>query len=157
VNQKDAEANLSEGDCGMLAHARRAIPGAEVSVVDGKLIITGKFERRDGRRREPMSPQPKPAKVAQLLALAHRVEAAVRTGKFRSHALVARAFGMSKSRMGQIVGLTFLAPDIQEALLNRESVNGVEPITERELRPIAEEQDWGKQREKWAGLSSHTR
>jgi len=84
------------------------------------------------------------------MALAHRIQGAVRSGKVKSHALAARAHGLSKSRMGQIVALTYLAPDIQEALLGLEVVNGSESVTERELRPVAAEPNWGRQREMWA-------
>jgi len=46
-----------------------------------------------------------------------------------------------------------LAPDIQESLLELPPVRSGKPkITEKLLRPIAAEIDWGKQREMWAGV-----
>jgi hypothetical protein len=97
----------------LLEKARRANPGDEVSIVDGKLVISGKFERRDGWRREPWPAKSKPAKIAQLLALAHCIEDAVRSGKLRSHLEAALRLGMSRSRLSRIISLTFVAHDIQ--------------------------------------------
>jgi len=57
--------------------------------------------------------------------------------------------------MTQITHLAFLAPDIQEALLFLPPVHhGPDPITERDLRPIAAEFDWKKQRQLWAQMRS---
>jgi hypothetical protein len=144
------EPELDEHTLGLLEKARSANPDDQVSIVDGKLVISGKFERRDGRRREPRPKKSTPAKIAQLLMLAHRVEAAVRSGKLRSHHEAALRLGMSQSRLSRIIKLTFLAPDIQEAILALEVVNGVEPpVTERLLRPLAAMRSWAKQREGW--------
>jgi hypothetical protein len=52
--------------------------------------------------------------------------------------------------MTQIMNLLHLAPDIQEELLFLPRVTtGKDPITERDLRPIVAEVDWGAQREMW--------
>jgi hypothetical protein len=54
--------------------------------------------------------------------------------------------------MTQILNLLHLAPDIQETLLHLPRVTeGKDPITERDLRPIAAEVDWGRQRGMWGG------
>ena len=46
--------------------------------------------------------------------------------------------------------MLLLAPKIQEAILDLPQVtNGRDPITERQLRPIAAEPDWNKQLELW--------
>lgn len=42
--------------------------------------------------------------------------------------------------------LTLLAPDIQEKILFLESVDGVEPMSERELRKLAGCAAWRNQR-----------
>lgn len=45
--------------------------------------------------------------------------------------------------------LTLLAPYIQEQLLFAESVDGVEPMSERGMRLISAYENWTKQREAW--------
>jgi hypothetical protein len=47
-----------------------------------------------------------------------------------------------------------LAPDIQEAILFLPAIkHGPDQITERDLRPLAAEPDWGRQREMLAKLN----
>jgi len=54
------------------------------------------------------------------------------------------------SRMTQIMNLLLLAPDIQEALLFLPRVTQLKgSVTERDLRPVVAEVDWGRQREVW--------
>jgi hypothetical protein len=63
---------------------------------------------------------------------------------------LARLGHVSQPRMSQILNLTLLAPDIQEALLCLPRVaTGKAAIHERMLRPIAAETDWARQREMW--------
>jgi len=45
------------------------------------------------------------------------------------------------------------APDIQVAVLGLESVDGVEPISERALRGVAHAGAWAKQRAVWGSLT----
>ena len=46
-----------------------------------------------------------------------------------------------------------LAPDIQEAILFMRRTNGVrEALTERQIRSIASEPDWNRQRPRWAEI-----
>jgi len=55
--------------------------------------------------------------------------------------------------MTQIMNLLYLAPEIQEELLFLPLVTtGKDPVTERDLRPIAAEADWGRQRGMWEEL-----
>jgi hypothetical protein len=121
-------------------------PDRQYSFVDGKLRVEGRFETT--ARRVPKTPKkPVPAKIAKRLALAHQVEGALRSGKFRTSAAAARAFGMSPSETTRLLVLTLLAPDIQEEILLLEAIDGVEPeITERALRPIATIRTWADQR-----------
>ncbi len=48
--------------------------------------------------------------------------------------------------MTQLLDLTLLAPDIQEQILFAESVDGVEPMSERDLRGTVGDRRWGTQR-----------
>ena len=57
---------------------------------------------------------------------------------------------VSRPRVIQILDLLNLSPDIQEALLFLPRVErGRDPVTERELRSVVAEVDWGRQRVVW--------
>jgi hypothetical protein len=47
---------------------------------------------------------------------------------------VARKLGLTRTRVAQLLDLTLLAPGIQEQILFAESVDGIEPMAERQLR-----------------------
>jgi len=52
--------------------------------------------------------------------------------------------------MSQVMNLTHLAPDIQEAILFLPpTYTGRDPITETHLRPISAQLDWVTQRRMW--------
>jgi hypothetical protein len=69
---------------------------------------------------------------------------------------LARSRRVTRARITQITNLTLLAPDIQEAILFLPQVEqGRDPITKRDLRPIAAEPDWQKQRAMWGRLKGH--
>ncbi len=119
-----------------------------------------------GRRRvlregppENRVPQPDEGRVpraARLMALAIRLENLVNTGEVADYSTLADVGHVSRARITQIVNLTLLAPDIQEAILFLPLIgHGPEQITERDLRPLAAEPDWGRQREMWARLKCH--
>jgi hypothetical protein len=121
----------------------------------GVRVITAQlFRVREGRHvafaDEPPPPTPepvrRPAKVARMLALAHRLEAAITAGEFADRADVARHLGFTRARVTQLLDLTLLAPDIQEAVLEMEAVDGVEPVSERQLRAVVRLAGWGEQR-----------
>lgn len=65
-------------------------------------------------------PPPKPIKVPQAamdLALGHRIVRAVESGEVRDYTEAARRLGVSQARVSQLVAITFLAPDLQDAIL----------------------------------------
>jgi hypothetical protein len=101
-------------------------------------------------------PPPAPARrprVAKLLALAHRLERLVRSGRVASYAEIAAVGHVTRARLSQIMSLLNLAPDIQEALLFLPPVErGRDPIILADLRPIATELEWKRQRRMWAML-----
>ncbi|MCC6427341.1 MAG: hypothetical protein IT435_11040 [Phycisphaerales bacterium] len=93
------------------------------------------------------------ARVTRLLALAIRFEQLIRDGEVRDLADIARLGHVTRARVTQIMNLLHLAPDIQEAILFLPRVEeGRDPITERDLRPVAALVDWRKQRKTWAEL-----
>ena len=55
-----------------------------------------------------------PTKIAKALALAYKLQAAIEEGVYSDRAEMARQLGFSRARVTQILGLTLLAPDIQE-------------------------------------------
>ena len=89
------------------------------------------------------------------MALAIRLDQLVRDGHVADQAEMARLGRVSRARVTQILNLLNLAPDIQQAILFLPVVEcGREPVTERDLRPIAAEADWGRQQEMWQALQS---
>ena len=92
--------------------------------------------------------------MAKLMALAIRFEQLVRDGVVTDFAEIARLGHVTRARVSQIVNLLNLPPDIQEAILFLPRVvRGKDSITERDLRVIAAELSWGRQRKMWGALS----
>ena len=87
---------------------------------------------------------PRPARVAMLVALAHRFDQLVQTGAVKDYAELARLGHVTRARVTQIMNLLNLAPDIQEYLLWLPAGCG---IKDRDLRPIAAEVRWDRQRD----------
>ena len=114
--------------------------------------------------RKPTSAQPgatgvagRVPRITRLMALAIKLDACIRDGLVNDYAELARVGHVSRARITQIMNLTLLAPDIQEALLNLPRTprgQGRAPIRERHVRPIAAELDWQRQREMWAELQA---
>ena len=103
----------------------------------------------------PPEPVRRPARVAVMLALAHKIQDAIDRGVVRDRAEVARRLGFTRARVTQIMDLTLLAPDIQERILLLESVDGVEPLYERVVRQFSCRSAWTAQREVWRRLSTN--
>jgi hypothetical protein len=76
-------------------------------------------------------------------------------GGVADQAEMARLGYVTPSRLSQVMALLYLAPDIQEAILFLPpTYHGRDPITERDLRPIAAVADWGEQRGMWGEFRS---
>jgi hypothetical protein len=88
-----------------------------------------------------------------MLALAHRLQAAVDRGDYRDRAELARQLGFTRARVTQLLDLCLLAPDIQEAVLGLEAVDGAEPMSERSLRVVVRAGSWVEQRAAWEGMA----
>jgi hypothetical protein len=120
-------------------------------------IIRRRIRFRASSARTESSPgglEPSPGRlprVSRLMALAIRLETLIQEGQVPNLAALAGLAHVSRARVTQIANLTLLAPDIQEALLFLPPVqSGRDPITERDLRPIAAEPNWARQRAMWA-------
>lgn len=94
----------------------------------------------------PPGPVRRPARVAVMLALAHKIQEAIARGKVRDQADVARRLGFTRARLTHLLDLLLLAPDVQESVLFLEAVDGVQPISERALRAVAHLRSWEQQR-----------
>ena len=109
------------------------------------------------RQVKPKEAQPKPrypARIARLLALAHALDARLQAGEFKDYAEMARALGLTRARVTQIMDLLLLAPDIQEEILFMEAAVGEAQINGVDLRSVVAAQDWEEQRRRWAKLST---
>lgn len=114
--------------------------------------------QRGGRRntlregREPViEPQPtgRIPRIAKLIALAIRCDQLLWSGAVHDASALARLAKVSQPRMTQILNLTLLAPDIQEQLLFLDPVEEGKPeVSEKALRRISAEVNWGRQRDR---------
>ena len=89
-------------------------------------------------------PQGHPPRIARILALAHKLDALVRSGAVTGYAELARLGHISPARLTQIMVLLHLAPSIQEYLLFL-SLGDARFISESSLRKIAREPRWDRQ------------
>lgn len=103
------------------------------------------------------TPTARTPRVARLLALAYRIDELVQRGHVGGYAAVATVGGVTRARVSQITALLNLAPDIQEAVLALPpEACGKGGISEHDLRPIAAEIDWRRQRRMWKALIQNT-
>lgn len=56
-------------------------------------------------------------RLARSLALAHHIERLIEAGEVASYGEVGRLLGLSQPRISQIMGILFLAPEVQEEVL----------------------------------------
>ena len=107
--------------------------------------LSGKSPRRATRAATGRIPR-----VVRMLALAHKIDGMIREGELRDLADAARAIGVTRARMTQLMNLLLLAPEIQEAILGLPLVTrGRESVSERTLRTIVVEPNWDVQRRLW--------
>jgi hypothetical protein len=89
----------------------------------GSKVVTGSLHRVQRGRGKAFAPEPpappenRPARAAVMLALAHLVQRAIDRGEVKDRAEVARRLGLTRARLTQLLGLTLLAPDVQERIL----------------------------------------
>ncbi|MCB9838232.1 MAG: hypothetical protein H6813_02740 [Phycisphaeraceae bacterium] len=114
----------------------------------------GRRVLRMGVRAEaPSDARGRVPRVARLMALAIKFDRLLGDGAITDQAELARIGHVTRARVTQIMNLLHLAPDIQETILFLPPVTeGRDPITERDLRPIAAEIDWRRQRWAWKSI-----
>ncbi len=108
------------------------------------------------RQEPPIEPGDRPPRVARLVALAHKLEDLIQSGRVKDYAELARLAQVSTARIAQIVILSQLAPDIQEYILFL-SAEHSGLITEQALRRIAREPRWDRQRATFERLVARRR
>jgi hypothetical protein len=124
-------------------------------------VLTGAFfrERRLGvsfGSVAPKTPLPevrRPAYIARMVALAHHIQRAIDEGRVADRTTMAGHLFVTRARVTQLLDLLLLAPDLQDAILGLEAVDGVEPLSERVLRPLCHVSSWVEQRALWYELT----
>ncbi len=96
------------------------------------------------------APEPpgNPPRIARLLALAHKLDALVRSGAIAGYSELAQLGHVAPARVTQIMVLLHLAPAIQEYILFLSAADA-RLVYELELRKIAREPRWDRQRERF--------
>ncbi|ACY13371.1 hypothetical protein [Haliangium ochraceum] len=152
------------GDADASTDAEAAhIETTSVRTENGAIVVTGRLFRHGGGNGRPhrftgqpapSAPPPtrRPARVAQMLAFAHRVDGEVERGEFESRSAAARHYGMTTGRITQLMSLLWLSPEIQEDVLFLAAIDGREPVSGQALEKIARVVDWSEQRRGWDEL-----
>jgi hypothetical protein len=87
------------------------------------------------------------------MALAIRCDHLLRSGAIPDATALARLAHVTQPRITQILNLTLLAPDIQEALMDLPPhPTGKAGVKEKHLRQLCGQMDWQKQRRRWSAL-----
>jgi len=114
----------------------------------------GKLELKSGPRPVRNTPSGRVPRIARLMALAIKFDGLLRSGAVRDQGELAALGHVSRPRVTQIMNLLHLASDIQEEILFLPRVtSGRDPIGDHDVRPIAAEVDWGRQRRKWRTMA----
>lgn len=111
------------------------------------------FSANATKKATSRTPVRKPARVARMLAFAHKLQEAINNGEYIDRADAARKLGLTRARVSQLLDLLMLAPDIQERILFMERVDGVEPTSERALRDVVKQLKWQSQVDTWRKIS----
>lgn len=89
--------------------------------------------------------------LRQNLILAHQIDSLISKGRAKDLKEVSGWLNLSHVRICQIMGMLFLAPEVQEQILfSRDGI--ISEIPEYKVNEIAKELDWSKQKETWQRL-----
>jgi hypothetical protein len=92
-------------------------------------------------------------KLSRLMALAIRFDGLLKRREVRDMAELARLGHVSRARVTQVMNLLCLAPDLQEQILFWPLVtSGHDALKEWQVRQIAAEPLWDRQRRMWRNL-----
>ncbi|MCX6632906.1 MAG: hypothetical protein NTW28_35360 [Candidatus Solibacter sp.] len=94
-------------------------------------------------------------RIAEVVALSIGFDDLIRRGLAKDYSHLARLGCISKERIGQIMRLVWLAPDIQQEILTLpRTPRGKYPVSEAELRQVASMLLRDQQRAAWAHLTT---
>ena len=113
------------------------------------------MEERLGPPEPPQGPKPGPRipRISRLMALAIKLQEMIDRGEIQDYVDIARLGYITRARASQIMNLTLLAPDIQEALVTWDSAEAAtSDIAEHHLRAITKYALWAEQRRAWREL-----
>lgn len=105
------------------------------------------------RNQKPPKP-PQTPKVVKLLRTAQEWRRQLEAGEVENQTAIARREGITRARVTQVMSLVRLAPEIQEQILSIPDMVLRPAITERALRPIAQNPDPRRQIEMFHALPS---
>lgn len=113
---------------------------------------------REGKPAEVVSQPGRLTRVTQVMALAIHFQGMLESGEATDYADLARLAGLSRERMSQIMELIWLAPEIQQEILELPAIRtGRFPISEVAVRKVAEPLEWEEQLEAWDDLKRSAR
>lgn len=124
-------------------------PATDDSVqVETVIAVTRRERARPGAKTAaPAEPTtPKIPRLTRLMALAIKFQDMIDRGEVKDYAEIAELGYVTRARVTQIMNLTLLAPDIQEALV----FAALGHHAERTLRALAAEPSWARQRKDWS-------
>lgn len=121
-----------------------------------RLYATGRPPGRTGPTGSPSSSgNGRLPRVTQVVALAIQFQDMIQRGEARDYADLARLGCLTRERMSQIMELVWLAPDIQQEILEFPPSGGARfPISEVAVRKIASPLSWTEQRHAWQQLKN---
>jgi hypothetical protein len=127
--------------------------GAQVEILL-PLARRGRANGDGGRGRAKSPAAPTIPRIARLMALAVKFQDMVDQGEVPDYAAIARLGYVTRARLTQIMNLTLLAPDVQEALLLEEAVGDTFP-NERGIRAVVGVVGWEEQRRLFREMTAY--
>ena len=112
---------------------------------------------REQTDQTPPTPPARLPRITRLMALAIKFQNMVDRGEVRDYADIARLGYITRARATQIMNLLLLAPDIQEQLIFVEDMPETGHPSEHDLRRMASEVAWSRQRWLWCELVGYLR
>lgn len=147
------ELNLA-GLATVAAEAAKNAARPHCAAAEGVLVIERLMPLRHMRKAQPL-PARRIQRVSRIMALAVKLDQMVQDGAVAGYSDIARLGYVTRARVTQIMNLLHLAPDIQEDILFLPRVEeGLDPVTERDVRRIAAILDWRAQRGMWEELKT---
>lgn len=118
-----------------------------------RLHATSHATNGTGPSDAPASGNGRIPRVTQVMALAIHFQEMIQRGEAHDYADLARLGCLTRERMSQIMELVWLAPDIQQAILEFPPTRVARfPIGELAVRRVAEKLCWVEQRAMWRKL-----